>query len=84
MRAPAAPRAGVTEMKGVQGLLYGGVKTADGDLYGNFFEKQARRIRRACPTAYAGGGVLQGVVRQPSWLRGKLQEYTGTLGRFME
>jgi len=41
MRAPAAPRAGVTEMKGVKGLLYGGVKTADGDLYGNFFEKQA-------------------------------------------
>merc|ERR1719199_858359 len=38
-RAPAA-RAGAPAMKGTKGLLYGGVKTADGDVYGNFFEKQ--------------------------------------------
>jgi len=37
---PSAARAGTPAMKGVKGLLYGDVKTADGDLYGNFFEKQ--------------------------------------------
>jgi len=39
LRAPAA-RAGAPAMKGTKGLLYGGVKTAGGDVYGNFFETQ--------------------------------------------
>jgi light-harvesting complex I chlorophyll a/b binding protein 1 len=43
LRAPA-PRAGTPAMKGsTKGLLYGAVKTADGDLYGNFFEDQVVR-----------------------------------------